>query len=185
MEANEKYRGLRIIAKIAIIVAWIVLILGVIAALAAFFGINDAYFRWVGFFGLPFALSSFFWLYVAGKLVYVLTDVEANTRGGGAGASGDVVAALKDQQAVNQKLDEAIQNQSSAIAELSNTIAGLQAALAPPPAEPEEEPEAPAEEEEPAEAGDEAEAPEETEEPAEADEAEAPAEEEDAGDAGS
>jgi len=145
---DDKYKGLRLLGKIAIIIAWIILISSVIGALLVLFGVRDQIFRWLGFLGLPFGISTFLWLYVLGKFIYVVTDIETNTRGSSTAVSNliktvqdqqaasnkNIEQALQQQSSASQSLDGAIQKQSEAIAQLTDTLASNQAAPASPAA---------------------------------------------------
>ncbi|NOX60660.1 MAG: hypothetical protein GXP42_01725 [Chloroflexi bacterium] len=83
----NKYKGLRLLGWLAQVLAWVTLLLSVVAALAMLFFMRDA---WPGvrFAGrnltglllLPMGLYFFVQLYIIGGVLMLLTDLEANTR---------------------------------------------------------------------------------------------------------
>jgi len=86
MNVRRKYTGLRFLALLIKIVAWLILILSIAAAV--WFWLNGdqiAGFRafgknWTGVLLLPFGIYTFIQLYIIGSLLSLLADVEYNTR---------------------------------------------------------------------------------------------------------
>jgi hypothetical protein len=75
---EKKYGALRIIATLNTVIGWIILIIGSLAAVGVIFS--------AGFiFGFPILMASLFIgliLIAAGELIYVIIDIEENTRQG-------------------------------------------------------------------------------------------------------
>ena len=75
---EKKYGALRIIATLNTVIGWIILVIGSIAAVGVIFS--------AGFiFGFPILMASLFIgliLIAAGELIYVIIDIEENTRQG-------------------------------------------------------------------------------------------------------
>lgn len=75
---EKKYGALRIIATLNTVIGWIILVIGSLAAVGVIFS--------AGFiFGFPILMASLFIgliLIAAGELIYVIIDIEENTRQG-------------------------------------------------------------------------------------------------------
>jgi hypothetical protein len=75
---EKKYGALRIYATLSIVIGWIILVIGSLASVGIIFS--------AGFiFGFPSLLASLFIgliLIAAGELIYVIIDIEENTRQG-------------------------------------------------------------------------------------------------------
>jgi hypothetical protein len=73
---EKKYGALRIIATLNTVIGWIILVIGSLAAVGVIFS--------AGFiFGFPILMASLFIgliLIAAGELIYVIIDIEENTR---------------------------------------------------------------------------------------------------------
>lgn len=86
MNAPQRYAGLRTIALILQVLAWIVLALGVIGFLWLLMkgptwpGLTVGSLNLTGVLFLPFALMAFFQLFILGGVLKLLTDLEQNTR---------------------------------------------------------------------------------------------------------
>ena len=82
-----RYKGLRLIGWLAQVMAWVVLILSVLAALGLLFSMRDVWpglryagRNWTGVLLLPIGVYFFLQLYVIGAVLMLLTDLELNTR---------------------------------------------------------------------------------------------------------
>lgn len=86
MNAPQRYAGLRTIALILQVLAWVVLALGIIGFLWLLFsgpkwpGLTAGGRNWTGLLFLPFVLMAFFQWFILGSVLKLLTDVEHNTR---------------------------------------------------------------------------------------------------------
>lgn len=88
---NSRYGSLRTIGTLSIILAWISLILGVIGALAVWFGVGGwlnaiaVLPGWIPLVGavpaLLWGIGGFLWLYATGKVLHLLVDVDERTMG--------------------------------------------------------------------------------------------------------
>ncbi len=86
MDVRHKYAGLRFLALLIKIVAWLALI-GSIAVAIWFWlqgdkvlGLRIGGQNWTGVLFLPFGIYTFIQLYIIGGLISLFTDVEYNTR---------------------------------------------------------------------------------------------------------
>lgn len=86
MNAPKRYAGLRAIALVLQVLAWVVLALGVIGFLWLFIsgptwpGLTAGGRNWTGLLFLPFVLMAFFQWFIVGSVLKLLTEVEQNTR---------------------------------------------------------------------------------------------------------
>ena len=86
MNAPQRYAGLRTIALILQVLAWVVLALGVIGFLWLLIsgpvwpGLSVGGRNWTGILFLPFVLMAFFQWFILGSVLKLLTDLEHNTR---------------------------------------------------------------------------------------------------------
>ena len=86
MDVPRKYTGLRFLALLIKIVAWLVLIFSLVAIFWLWWkgdnipGLHLGGRNWTGLFFLPFGLYTFLQLYIIGNIISLFTDVEYNTR---------------------------------------------------------------------------------------------------------
>jgi len=86
MDIPKKYSGLRFLAFVIKIVAWVALILSIVAAVWFWMqgkkmaGLQFGGQNWTGVFLLPLGLYTFIQLYIIGSLISLFADVEYNTR---------------------------------------------------------------------------------------------------------
>lgn len=86
MNAPHRYAGLRTIAVILQVLAWVVLVLGVVGFLwllvsgPGWPGLRVGNRNLTGLLFLPFVLAAFFQWYILGSVLKLLTDLEQNTR---------------------------------------------------------------------------------------------------------
>jgi len=86
MDVPRKYTGLRFLALLIKIVAWLALILSIVGAFWVWWqgsnvpGLHIAGRNWTGMFFLPFGIYTFIQLYIFGSILSLFTDVEYNTR---------------------------------------------------------------------------------------------------------
>ncbi len=86
MDVPKKYSGLRFLALIIKIIAWIVLIFSIVVAVwfwmqgSKVAGLRVGNQNWTGALLLPFGLYTFIQLYIIGSLISLFADVEYNTR---------------------------------------------------------------------------------------------------------
>jgi hypothetical protein len=86
MEVSNRYRGLRIIGLIAIVLGWIVLIVGLIVALVFLTRPAGSAGVWLngsnltGMLILPLVLLTVVQLFVTGSVLKLLVELEHNTR---------------------------------------------------------------------------------------------------------
>ncbi|MCL5997694.1 MAG: hypothetical protein M1546_16800 [Chloroflexi bacterium] len=86
MEIATRYRWLRAIALLVVIISWIVLIVGVIVTLAFLLsgpgtaGLWIGGTNWTGALLLPYAIYAFVQLFVTGSVITLLIDLERNAR---------------------------------------------------------------------------------------------------------
>jgi len=86
MDVHRKYSGLRFLALVIKIIAWLALIISI--GLAIWFwiqgdkvaGLQFGGQNWTGVFLLPFGIYTFIQLYIIGSLISLFTDMEYNTR---------------------------------------------------------------------------------------------------------
>jgi len=100
MDVRHKYAGLRFLALLINVVAWLVLIGSI--ALAIWFWIQGEKIaglrydgqNWTGIVLLPFGILTFVQLYIVGSLIMLFTSVEYNTRAN-ATATARLIALVK------------------------------------------------------------------------------------------
>ncbi len=86
MDVPKKYSGLRFLALVIKIVAWMALILSIAVAIWFWMqgnkvaGLRFGNQNWTGVLFLPFGLYTFIQLYIIGSLISLFADVEYNTR---------------------------------------------------------------------------------------------------------
>ena len=156
MEVKRKYGCLRAIGWIAQALAWIILIVAIVTAIAVYFGVNNNIFRWFGVASLPFGIWAFLQLFIVGRLLTLATDVEYNTRVTSASVA-NLNGALTELKESGRASVAAVSNLSGAVDDVKLQLEPLTAAaltaiavhdaeserVPPPPAlqEPEPEPE--------------------------------------------
>lgn len=89
---EKKYGALRIIATLNTLIGWIVLVVGSIAGIGVMISAQFI-------FGFPILMASLFFgliLIAAGELIYVIIDIEENTRQGSAKTNKEVIANASD-----------------------------------------------------------------------------------------
>lgn len=137
---KSRYQGLRVFGTLALIIAWVLLILGILAAVGTWLGINNLAQQltgqqagWSIFAAVPgllFAILGFIQFYIVGKALHLLVDLDATTLdlqqtvqtpAAAAPASdvvGDISGELKRQAkliASNLEATQALQQQLSSI----------------------------------------------------------------------
>jgi len=107
MDVRHKYAGLRFLALLINIVAWLVLI-GSIAVAVWFWlqgdqiaGLRYGGQNWTGVAFLPFGILTFVQLYIVGSLIMLFTSVEYNTRAN-ATATASLIAIVKKLEMQNK-----------------------------------------------------------------------------------
>jgi hypothetical protein len=86
MDVRHKYAGLRFLALLIKIVAWLALIGSIVVAIWFWLqgdkvmGLRVGGQNWTGVLFLPFGIYTFIQLYIIGSLISLSTDVEYNTR---------------------------------------------------------------------------------------------------------
>jgi hypothetical protein len=86
MDVRRKYAGLRFLALLIKIVAWLALIFSVVVAIWFWIqgekvaGLRLGGRNWTGVLFLPFGIYTFIQLYIIGSIISLFTDVEYNTR---------------------------------------------------------------------------------------------------------
>ncbi len=87
---EKKYGALRIIATLNTVIGWIILVIGSLAAVGVIFS--------AGFiFGFPMLLASLFIGLIAiaaGELIYVIIDIEENTRQGSVKTNAEITGKI-------------------------------------------------------------------------------------------
>ena len=150
---KSRYQGLRGFGTLALIIAWILLILGILAGIGSWLGINSlttaldvpnagwSIFALVP--GLLFGIVSFIQFYIIGKVLHLLVDLDATTLDvqdkvqtpAGSAASTDAAAEISGDLKRQAKLIasnlEATQSLQQQVGSLQSRIGGL---LAPAPA---------------------------------------------------
>ncbi|RME49241.1 MAG: hypothetical protein D6791_01205 [Chloroflexi bacterium] len=103
MNSGEKYRDLRLIGGLLRILAWIVLVLGVIAAIGGAVALggllNAGFLPRLGIFLailIATGIVNFFQLYILGTILHIAIDVESNT-GASAANSAQLVRLMEGQ----------------------------------------------------------------------------------------
>ena len=150
---KSRYQGLRGFGTLALIIAWILLILGILAGIGAWLGINSLTTAldvpnagWSIFAAIPgllFGLVGFIQLYIIGKVLHLLVDLDATTldvqakvqapaaSAGATDAGAEISGELKRQAKLIASNLEATQSLQQQIGSLQSRIGGL---LAPPAA---------------------------------------------------
>jgi hypothetical protein len=156
---KSRYQGLRAFGTLALIIAWIVLILGILAAVGTWLGINAVATElnwqsagWSFFAAIPgliFAIMGFIQFYIIGKVLHLLVDLdgtvldvqdkvrapEASAAANDSGA--EISGELKRQAKLIASNLEATQSLQQQIGSLQSRIGSLPApAPASPPAQP-------------------------------------------------
>ena len=148
---KSRYQGLRGFGTLALIIAWILLILGILAGIGAWLGINSLTTAldvpnagWSIFAAIPgllFGIVSFIQLYIIGKVLHLLVDLDATTldmqqkvqapssSAGAADAGAEISGELKRQAKLIASNLEATQGLQQQVSSLQSRIGGL---LAPP-----------------------------------------------------
>jgi len=152
---KSRYQGLRSFGTLALVIAWILLILGILAAIGTWLGISSLATQltgqragWVIFSALPglfFAILAFIQFYIIGKVLHLLVDLDdtaldvqqkVQTPAAAAGASeasADISGELKRQAkliASNLEATQALQQQLSSIQSRIGAVAAPAAAAA-------------------------------------------------------
>jgi hypothetical protein len=150
---KSRYQGLRGFGTLALIIAWILLILGILAGIGAWLGINSLTTAldvpnagWSIFAAIPgllFGLVGFIQLYIIGKVLHLLVDLDATTldvqakvqapaaSAGATDAGAEISGELKRQAKLIASNLEATQSLQQQIGSLQSRMGGQ---LAPPAA---------------------------------------------------
>ncbi len=100
MDVRRKYAGLRFLALLIKIVAWLALILSIVVAIWFWIqgekvaGLRLGGQNWTGVLFLPFGIYTFIQLYIIGSIISLFTDVEYNTRAN-ATATANLIALME------------------------------------------------------------------------------------------
>lgn len=88
---KSRYSGLRFLGTLSLIIAWVLLILGILAAIGSWLGIRNigtnlqldpGFWPLAGALpGLLGAILSFIWFYAIGKILHLLVDLDERTLG--------------------------------------------------------------------------------------------------------
>jgi hypothetical protein len=149
---KSRYQGLRGFGTLALIIAWILLILGILAGIGAWLGINSLTTAldvpnagWSIFAAIPgllFGIVSFIQLYIIGKVLHLLVDLDATTldmqqkvqapssSAGAADAGAEISGELKRQAKLIASNLEATQGLQQQVGSLQSRIGGLLAPAA-------------------------------------------------------
>jgi len=154
---KSRYQGLRSFGTLALVIAWILLILGILAAIGTWLGLSSLATQltgqragWAIFSALPglfFAILAFIQFYIIGKVLHLLVDLDdtaldvqqkvqtpAATAAGASEAPADISGELKRQAkliASNLEATQALQQQLSSIQGRIGAVAAPAAAAAP------------------------------------------------------
>lgn len=149
---KSRYQGLRAFGTLALIIAWIILILGILAAVGTWLGINTLATELTGrsagwsFFaaipGLFFAIMGFIQFYIIGKVLHLLVDmdgtvldvrekVQTPAAAAAGDGSGEISGELKRQAKLIASNLEATQSLQQQLGSLQSRIGGLAAPPAP------------------------------------------------------
>jgi hypothetical protein len=150
---KSRYQGLRGFGTLALIIAWILLILGILAGIGAWLGINSLTTAldvpnagWSIFAAVPallFGILSFIQFYIIGKVLHLLVDLDATTlevhqkvqtpsaSDAAADAGAEISGELKRQAKLIASNLEATQSLQQQVGSLQSRIGGL---IAPPAA---------------------------------------------------
>lgn len=150
---KSRYQGLRGFGTLALIIAWILLILGILAGIGAWLGINSLTTAldvpnagWSVFAAVPallFGILSFIQFYIIGKVLHLLVDLDATTldvhqkvqataaSAGETDAGAEISGELKRQAKLIASNLEATQSLQQQVGSLQSRIGGL---IAPPAA---------------------------------------------------
>ena len=141
---KSRYQGLRAFGTLALIIAWIILILGILAAVGTWLGINALATEPVGwsFFaaipGLLFAIMGFIQFYIIGKVLHLLVDMDGTVLdvhekiqtpapAAASDGSGEIAGELKRQAKLIASNLEATQSLQQQIGSLQSRAGGLAA----------------------------------------------------------
>lgn len=152
---KSRYQGLRIFGTLALIIAWILLILGILAAVGAWLGLNSLAQQltgqqagWTIFTAVPgllFGIMGFIQFYIIGKGLHLLVDLDATAldvqqkvqtpaaAASTSDAAGEISGELKRQAkliATNLEATQALQQQLSSIQSRIGSVAAAPAAIA-------------------------------------------------------
>ncbi len=157
---KSRYQGLRGFGTLALVIAWLVLIVGILAAIGTWLGIDAVATQLTGqsvgwtFFlavpGLLFAILGFILFFITGKVLHLLVDLDATAldvqqkvQGAPAAASDDggaeISGELKRQAkliASNLEATQGLQQQIGSLQSRLGVSAAPVAAVAPPPPAP-------------------------------------------------
>ena len=150
---KSRYQGLRGFGTLALIIAWILLILGILAGIGAWLGINSLTTAldvpnagWSIFAAIPallFGFLSFVQFYIIGKVLHLLVDLDVTTlevhqkvqtppaSAGATDAGAEISGELKRQAKLIASNLEATQSLQQQIGSLQSRIGGV---IAPPAA---------------------------------------------------
>jgi hypothetical protein len=149
---KSRYQGLRGFGTLALIIAWILLILGILAGIGAWLGINSLTTAldvpnagWSIFAAIPallFGILSFIQFYIIGKVLHLLVDLDATTldvhqkvqtpaaSAGATDAGAEISGELKRQAKLIASNLEATQSLQQQVGSLHSRIGGMIAAPA-------------------------------------------------------
>ncbi len=144
---KSRYQGLRGFGTLALIIAWILLILGILAAIGSWLGINSLAAAldqpnagWGFFAAIPallFGILSFIQFYIIGKVLHLLVDLDATTLDvhqkvqtpaastGATEAGAEISGELKRQAKLIASNLEATQSLQQQVGSLQSRIGGL------------------------------------------------------------
>lgn len=143
---KSRYQGLRAFGTLALIIAWIVLILGILAAIGTWLGISNVATQltgqsagWSIFAAIPgllFAIMGFIQFYIIGKVLHLLVeldgtvlDVQDKVKTPAAAATSDAGAEISGELKRQAKLIasnlEATQSLQQQVGSLQSRIGGL------------------------------------------------------------
>lgn len=153
---KSRYQGLRGFGTLALVIAWILLILGILAAIGTWLGLSSLATQltgqsagWTIFSALPgllFAILAFVQFYIIGKVLHLLVDLDATAldvqqkvqtpvaAAGPGEATADISGELKRQAkliASNLEATQALQQQLSSIQSRIGAVATPAAVAAP------------------------------------------------------
>ena len=154
---KSRYQGLRGFGTLALVIAWILLILGILAAIGTWLGISSLATAltgegagWSIFAAIPgllFAIMGFIQFYIIGKVLHLLVDldttaldvqqkVQAPAESTAADASADISGELKRQAKLIASNLEATQSLQQQVSSLQTRIGGQLPAAAVAPVTP-------------------------------------------------
>lgn len=149
---KSRYQGLRGFGTLALIIAWILLILGILAAIGTWLGVSSLATAldvpgggWSIFAAIPallFGIMSFIQFYIIGKVLHLLVDLDATTldvhkavqtpaaSAASSDAGAEISGELKRQAKLIASNLEATQSLQQQVGSIQSRIGGL---LTPPP----------------------------------------------------